>query len=115
MQHHLLWIQNRFAFIKKPNKPALIQLQIIQENLFSYIILIEVCHLPHPDEHTFKLIQRLFEYLFESNQIYLSNNINLQNRFKNYWHEHHPHQSTLLSTNNDTKVLHTYKLKMQQH
>ncbi|CAF4782192.1 unnamed protein product, partial [Rotaria magnacalcarata] len=114
---------------KKPNKPALIQLQIIQENLFSYIILIEVCHLPHPDEHTFKLIQRLFEYLFESSkniyiwgsinelekvskfnlfsldQIYLSNNINLQNRFKNYWHEHHPHQSTLLSTNNDISCI----------
>ncbi|CAF3138252.1 unnamed protein product, partial [Rotaria socialis] len=66
---------------KKPNKPALIQLQIIQENLFSYIILIEVY------------------------QIYLSNNINLQNRFKNYWHEHHPHQSTLLSTNNDISCI----------
>ncbi|CAF5224904.1 unnamed protein product, partial [Rotaria magnacalcarata] len=43
---------------KKTNKPALIQLQIIQENLFSYVILIEVCHLPNPNEQTFKLIQR---------------------------------------------------------
>ncbi|CAM4822270.1 unnamed protein product [Rotaria magnacalcarata] len=114
---------------KKPNKPALIQLQIIQENLFSYVILIEVCHLPNPNEQTFKLIQRLFVYLFESskniyiwgsinelkkfskfnlfslNQIHLSNNINLQDRFKKYWHEHHPHQSTLLSTNNDISCI----------
>ena len=109
---------------KQPNKPALIQLQIMLSNLFSYVILIEVCHLPRTYEPTFQLIQQLFNYLFDSNktiymwgsinelkhfldfglfssdQIYLSNNINLQDYFKCYWNEHHPHQSSLPSTDN---------------
>ncbi|CAF4282945.1 unnamed protein product [Rotaria magnacalcarata] len=44
----------------QPNKPALIQLQVIQENLFSYIIVIEVCHLPHENTEKFELIRELF-------------------------------------------------------
>ncbi|CAF2236173.1 unnamed protein product, partial [Rotaria magnacalcarata] len=108
------------------NKPALIQLQVIQENLFSYIILIEVCHLPYENTEKFELIRELFGYLFDpnndiyvwgsidefekfmerhlfsSNQIYRSNNINSQDYFKNYWHDHHPHQLILSSTTNDT-------------
>lgn len=133
--HHLIdTVKNSTSFTldtesiciyKQPNKPALIQLQVLQENLFSYVIFIEVCHLPHKDEQTFKLIQQLFIYLFDSyndiyvwgsideldkflkfnlfssNQIHLSNNVHLQNDFKDYWHKHHPHQSiSSLTTNN---------------
>ena len=109
---------------KQPNKPALIQLQIILFNLFSYRVLIGVCYLPRTHEPTFQLIQQLFNYSFDSNetiyvwgsmnelkhffglnlfssdQIYSSNNINLQDYFKYYRNEHHPHQSSLSLTNN---------------
>ncbi|CAF1248707.1 unnamed protein product [Rotaria sordida] len=107
---------------KKPNEPALIQLQIVQKKLFSYVIFVEVRHLPNMHEQTFILIQELFVSLFSSNkniyiwgsvdelqkflnfnlfsssQIYLSNNINLQDEFKNFWNQHHPHKPTLSST-----------------
>ncbi|CAF4564905.1 unnamed protein product [Rotaria socialis] len=110
----------------QPNKPALIQLQVIQENLFSYVIMIKVCHLPHENTEKFQLIRELFGYLFDpnidiyvwgsidvlekfmefhlfsSNQIYRSNNINSQDYFKNYWQDYHPHQLILSSTTNDT-------------
>ncbi|CAF4345209.1 unnamed protein product, partial [Rotaria sordida] len=110
---------------KKPNEPALIQLQIIQKNLFSYVIFVEVRHLPNMHERTFILIQELFVALFNSNkniyiwgsidelkkflnfnlfsssQIYLSNNINLQDEFKIFWKQHHPHKPKLSSTNDN--------------
>ena len=38
---------------KQPSKLALIQLQIILFNLFSYVVLIEVCYLPRTHEPTF--------------------------------------------------------------
>ena len=38
--------------------------------------------------------------LFSSDPIYSSNNINLQDYFKYYWNEHHPHHSSLSLTNN---------------
>ena len=38
--------------------------------------------------------------LFSSDQIYSSNNINLQDYFKYYRNEYHPHQSSLSLTNN---------------
>ena len=108
---------------KQPNKPTLIQLQIILSNLVSYVVLIEVYYLPRTYERTFQLIQQLFNYSFDSNetiyvwrsmdklkhffvfnlfstdQIYSSNNINLQYYFKYYWNEHNPHQSSLSLTN----------------
>ena len=112
------------SLYKQPNKPALIQLQIILFNLFSYIVLIEVYYLPRTQEPTFQLIQQLFNYSFDSNetiyvwgsidelkhffdftlfssdQIYSSSNVNLQDYFKYYWNEHHLHQSSLSLTNN---------------
>ncbi|CAF1177876.1 unnamed protein product [Rotaria sordida] len=108
---------------KKPNKPALIQVQIVTRELNSYILLIEVHYLPRSHVSTFILIQQLFELLFQTkniiyvwgeideltkftefnlftyDQIYLSHNINLQGEFKLYWHKHHPHIPTS-STNN---------------
>ena len=112
------------SLYKQPNKQGLIQLQIILGNLFSHVVLIEVYCLPRTHEPTFQLIQQLFNYSFDSNetiyvwgsmnelkhifgfnlfssdQIYSSNNINLQDYFKYYWNEHHPHQSSLSLTNN---------------
>ena len=112
------------SLYKQPNKSALIQPQIMLFNLFSYIVLIEVCYLPRTHESAFQLIQQLFNYSFDSNetiyvwgsmdelkhffdfnlfssdQIYSSNNINLQDYFKYYWNEHNPHQSSLSLTNN---------------
>ena len=93
-------------------------------NLFSYIVLIEVCYLPRTHESPFQLIQQLFDYSFDSNeaiyvwgsidelkhffdfdsfssdQIYSANNINLQDYFKYYWNEHHSYPSSLSLTNN---------------
>ncbi|CAF1375006.1 unnamed protein product [Rotaria sordida] len=51
---------------KKPNKPALIQVQIITHQLNSYILIIEAYHLPRPHVSTFTLIQQLFESLFQT-------------------------------------------------
>ncbi|CAF1257161.1 unnamed protein product [Rotaria sordida] len=112
---------------KKPNKPALIQVQIVTRELNSYILLIEVHHLPRSHVPTFLLIQQLFELLFQTkntiyvwgeideltkftefnlfsyDQIYLSNNINLQGKFKLYWYKHHPHIQT--STTNNQRCI----------
>ncbi|CAF2829011.1 unnamed protein product [Rotaria sp. Silwood2] len=114
---------------KQPNKPALIQLQIILSSSFSYVILVEVFHLPRIHQTTFQLIQQLFNTLFNSNkniyiwgsidelekfvkfnlfssdQIYLSNDINLQDDFKIFWNQHHPHKSTLSSTNDSISCI----------
>ncbi|CAF3847348.1 unnamed protein product, partial [Rotaria sp. Silwood1] len=108
---------------KKPNKPALIQIQIITHELNSYILIIEVHHLPRSHVPTFYLIQQLFESLFQpentiyvwgtideltkftefnlfsSDQIKLSRNRNLQDEFKLYWYKHHPHIKTSSTTN----------------
>ncbi|CAF3497896.1 unnamed protein product [Rotaria sp. Silwood1] len=114
---------------KKPNKPALIQVQIITCELNSYILIIEVHHLPRSHVTTFLLIQQLFESLFQiKNTIYiwgqinelekfidfnlfsydqidLSHNINLQDNFKSYWNEHHPHiESSTTTANNQTCI-----------
>jgi hypothetical protein len=108
------------------NKPTLIQLQIIFPNLFSYILFIEVWHLPRIHEQTFQLMKYLFYVLFnpENNiyiwgtsdellkfldfnlfsqeQIDLSNNINLQDKFKEHWNDKHPHRSSSSSSNDNT-------------
>ena len=56
------------SFYKQPNKPALIQLQTILFNSFSYVVLIEVYYLPRTHEPTFQSIQQLFNYSFDSNE-----------------------------------------------
>jgi hypothetical protein len=102
---------------RQSNKPALIQLQILLPHDSSLILLIEVHHLPKQDDIVFKLIQQLFGIiftpekkifvfgpkdelypfvqfkLFSHDQIHNIKMINLQEEFKVYWNEHHPHQS----------------------
>ncbi|CAF4370521.1 unnamed protein product, partial [Rotaria magnacalcarata] len=44
----------------QPNAAALIQVQIILSESFSYVVLIEMCHLPRAYEHTFTLVKQFF-------------------------------------------------------
>jgi hypothetical protein len=111
------------GILHQPNQPALIQLQIILSAPFSLIIIVEVCHLPRPHQSQFSLIKKLFDLLFQPdkniyiwgeideligfaqsqlftiNQIYLSNNVNVQHRFRQYWSNNHPHRPLPLSAN----------------
>ncbi|CAF1102795.1 unnamed protein product [Rotaria sordida] len=111
------------SILHQPNKSSLIQIQIIQSEYSSIILIVEVCHLPSPDQPPFTLIKILFDLLFQpdkkiyiwgeidelikftryqlftSNQIYLSRNINVQTKFKNYWSDTYLHQSA--SSSND--------------
>ncbi len=50
--------------VPKYNKPALIQLSLILPTSFSYVIFIEVCHLPSERDNTFALIKLFFNTLF---------------------------------------------------
>ena len=100
----------------QPNKPSLIQLQIITSEIFSIVILVEMCHLPRRDEPTFQLIKNLFDSLlqpekkifiwgkidelkqfvqyglFTKNQIHLPVDKNVQEVFNEYWVNNFPHQ-----------------------
>jgi hypothetical protein len=113
----------------QPNKPSLIQLQIIPDAGYSTIIFIEVYHLPRPDQSTFKLIQQLFNVLlqpkkiifiwgeleelepftryglFSSDQLDLPQQMNVQRRFRTYWSDTYPHQDTLLDNAMPCKCL----------
>jgi hypothetical protein len=51
---------------RQTNKPALIQLQIFLPRDSSFVLLIEVCHLPKEDNIVFKLIQQLFQIILTS-------------------------------------------------
>jgi hypothetical protein len=107
-----------FSVFRETNKPALIQLQIFLPHDSSFILLIEVCHLPRNDHICFKLIQELFRIiltpakkififgsneelypftkfkLFSRDQINTANIINLQEKFKIFWNQQHPSRST---------------------
>jgi len=82
------------------------------------MVLIEIRYLPKPAVPTFALIQEMFESLFQPKnkiyiwgqleelekfiefslfspeQIYLFDYHNLQDEFKLYWYQHHPHEPT---------------------
>lgn len=107
---------------KQPNKPTLIQLQILLSNNFSFTVIIEMCYLPRDDHPKFQLIQELFrrtfssekiiyiwgtkdelfpfvQYrLFTTEQINCLRIINLQFEFKRFWTQHHPHYSSTFTT-----------------
>ena len=112
---------------KKENKPALMQLQIFLPHNSSFVLLIEVYHLPNENDIRFILIQELFRIIFSSDkQIYIwglknelypftafrlfshtqidyLNPIDLQSQFKIFWQQQHPHRSsTSISTNTST-------------
>ena len=53
-----------FNVFRQTNKPALIQLQIFLPHNSSFVLLIEIYHLPKNDHICFQLIQRLFQIIF---------------------------------------------------
>jgi hypothetical protein len=98
------------------NKPVLIQIQIILPYNLSLVTLVEIYHLPDNNTNHFKLIKHLFEIffspgkiiyiwgnmneldpfvefrLFSDEQLRSTKPINLQQQFKLFWNEQHPHQ-----------------------
>ena len=42
-----------------PNKPSLIQIQIIRSEISSVVVLVEMCHLPRRDKPTFQLVKKI--------------------------------------------------------
>lgn len=103
---------------RQPNRPGLIQLQLIPNDAVPIVIIIEVHHLPPTNCNQFKLIQEFFRIvldsdkvvytwgtideltpfttfsLFNTEQIYSPENKNLQEIFKNYWQLCHKHRTT---------------------
>jgi hypothetical protein len=53
-----------FNVFRQTNKPALIQLQIFLPHNSSFVLLVEVHHLPKNDHICFQLIQQLFRIIF---------------------------------------------------
>ena len=100
----------------QPNIPCLIQLQILQSEESSIILIFEFGHFPRRDQHQFQLIQKLFDILlkptkvifiwgdldeltgftryglFTSAQLGLPQQLNVQRRFRTYWSDMYPHQ-----------------------
>lgn len=111
---------------RQPNKPSLIQVQILQPDDNSKIIFIEACFLPGSDQYTFTLIKQLFYVLlqpkkiiftwgdlnelktftrydlFTNDQIVLPEPVNVQTRFRTYWSNNYPHQQT--ESSNDISI-----------
>lgn len=103
---------------RRPNRPSLIQFQLIQSNSSSTVIIVEVNHLPPTKSTAFEQIQEFFRIVLDSNQIiytwgtieelktfaqfnlfnieqiYQPINRNLQDIFKDYWRQCHKHRST---------------------
>ncbi len=67
----------------QPNKPSLIQLQIITSEIFLIVVFIEVCRLPRRDQPTFPLIKKLFNAVFqpEKRSLFGVEYVNLLNSF----------------------------------
>ncbi|CAF3315218.1 unnamed protein product [Rotaria sp. Silwood2] len=110
----------------QPNKPALIQLQLILPTSYSYMIFVEVWHLPPEHDTTFDLIKLFFTTLFNhektiyiwgtvkelipfvkfklfsTEKIYFPKNVNCQDEFKKYWQKNYPHKSTSNTSNEDS-------------
>jgi hypothetical protein len=102
----------------RPNRPGLIQLQLIPNESTPIVVIIEVHHLPPQHSNEFILMQEFFRIvlnsdktiytwgkinelipftrfnLFDANQIKLPTEEDLQSLFKQYWQACHKHKST---------------------
>ena len=100
------------------NVPALIQVQMIIQHHRSIVLIIEMHHLPREHDRTFLLIKELIQIIFSPEKtIYIFGEetellpftkfqlftkeqidsmapVNLQNEFKRYWQQQHPHTSS---------------------
>lgn len=103
---------------QQPNRPSLIQLQIILHDALPIVLIVEVNHLPSINSYSLQLIKQIFEIILNSNniiytwgtidelnefirvdlfdheQIATADNRNLQETFKQYWQLNHQHQNT---------------------
>ena len=101
---------------QQPNRPALIQIQILRSDEPSFVLILEINHLPLETSETFQQIRHLCRIvldsrkkifiwgsidelqsflpfrLFTSEQIALSDNDNLQEMFQEKWQKTHVHQ-----------------------
>ncbi|CAF3622260.1 unnamed protein product [Rotaria sp. Silwood1] len=74
---------------RKGKKPALMKLQIFLPHNSSFVVLIEMYHLPNENHICFKLTRELID------------SINLQKQFRAFWQQQHPYRpSNLTSTTN---------------
>ena len=103
---------------QQPNRPALIQIQILLPDEPSLVLILEANHLPPEPSETFRQIRQLCRIvldprkkifvwgsinelqsflpfrLFTSEEITSSGNKNFQLRFQEHWQENHVHQLT---------------------
>ena len=103
---------------QQPNRPALIQIQILLPDEPSLVLILEANHLPPEPSETFRQIRQLCRIvldprkeifvwgsinelqsflpfrLFTSEEITSSGNKNFQQRFQEHWQENHVHQLT---------------------
>ncbi|CAF1673377.1 unnamed protein product, partial [Adineta ricciae] len=105
---------------KAPNRPALIQVQILLPYKLSLVVICEMMHLPHRQSETFALIAEFFKAIFKHNksmyiwgtneellpftqfqlfthdQINAIETIDLQEEFKLFWQQQHPHRRSTI-------------------
>ncbi|CAF1517769.1 unnamed protein product [Adineta ricciae] len=105
---------------KAPNRPALIQVQILLPYNLSLVVICEMMHLPPRQSERFTLIAEFFKaifthdksmyiwgtneellpftqfQLFTHDQIDTIKTINLQKEFKSFWQEQHPHRRSTI-------------------
>ena len=106
------------------HRPALIQVEFVQAT--SVVILVEVCHLPHPSSTLFWLIRSLFKVilrpeklilgwgdivdelssfiddgLFSSDLLEQITTIDVQHQFKSWYNDRHPHRCDLTPSADD--------------
>lgn len=105
---------------KAPNRPSLIQIQILLPYNLSLVIICEMMHLPHRQSETFTLIAEFFKAifthdktmyiwgtneellpftqfrLFTHDQVNSIKIIDLQEEFKSFWQQQHPHRRSII-------------------
>ncbi|CAM4982744.1 unnamed protein product [Rotaria socialis] len=130
--HYTLDTECQLQDPPKPSTAALIQIEFVYKNHPSILILIETMHLPVEQSRTFDKIKTLcrtifsdnhiiyswgdikdelskfYQYnLFDRNDIHQINDKNIQQKFKEWFHENHPSSSHV-----QRKAQETYSLQM---
>ncbi|CAF1297763.1 unnamed protein product [Didymodactylos carnosus] len=112
---HLFMIDTESESVyRQPSIPALIQIQCIENEHKAVVLIIEIQHLPHHSTIEFKLIHQLCDHIFSKHSTIMTwgnlmnelspftstrlfdlsnvtNPINLQTFFTNFWNQRHPH------------------------
>ncbi|CAF1332636.1 unnamed protein product [Didymodactylos carnosus] len=112
---HLFMIDTESESVyRQPSIPALIQIQCIENEHKAVVLIIEIQHLPHHSTIEFKFIHQLCDHIFSKHSTIMTwgnlmnelspftstrlfdlsnvtNPINLQTFFTNFWNQRHPH------------------------